>query len=717
MPLTRSSTAPLIDNNKSQPPIDTHRSELIDHYSWEDDDSEDKPLFTLDQRDQATATAPLDLHPSHSISNSKTVPIPTTSHRSLERPVQESGKALRRSLVYIDRREPSFVEDEDAKLVRKSLIFNKAGTLDSMNKPSDVEDTASLLEDVTAFEDPEQRLPLSAAEAINTNAESEGQPDPSLATHARLAVQYEQSQPKSTLSPTKVMTPSQFEHYRQQQELKRSNSDASKSEDSAESEFDEEDETEKNREAERQRRKQEAHLSVYRQQMMKVTGQQSPTLSLRPEMNRTSNSSPNILTRSNDQGNKSGSGKSSEGDDDDDIPLGILAAHGFPNRNRPPTQLGPSKSIPNLQASFHPHVSSSAYPPIDHDSSNRSSLPVFARNLPRDPYFGASLVNPSNRESLALGGGSSVHGSPSPALPPGGLVGVIATEERARAMRRGSPNPPGLYENQAGFPGMNPYSNSHSMQPNLSGMSGPQNGLSSVENTQMQLSQQMTQMMQTQMQWMQQMMQMQGLQAASQSQIPRTYQPSSVGSPNMRPASMPSGPALNLPPGGLHEDQRTLSLLDPNLSPRWNGRPISSIPVGASRPHTPSGQGYTPSIAPSERSNIGMASRYRPVSTILQEQRSNITPPGSKLWTDENRKSVSTASQSQFHTEKATLTPTVTVRPSSGGRAATSGRDLDDEADDDEGWAEMMVKRERKKHGWKTKRATSPLGDLMNVVH
>lgn len=700
----------------SQPaPIHTDRSKLDDHspYSWDDCDSEDQPLFALASRKQTTPAAAPDLPRSDHILNSNSVSIPTTSHRSLERPMQKSRKALRRSLVYTDKRESSFIEDDDAKLVRESLL-SKSGTPTPLQRSPDVENEAPLFESAPALDLPGQSRLAFASEARNAPTVSDSQPDASIAAHARLAAQYEQRQPKSSPSPTKVMTPSQFEHYRQQQELKRSNSDASKSDDSAESEFDEEDETEKNREAERQRRKQEAHLSVYRQQMMKVIGQQSPASSLRPEMNGTNVSSSNLTTPSYNQGNKSGSGKSSEGDDDDDIPLGILAAHGFPNRNRPPAQLGPSKSIPNLRASFHPHASSPGHMSQEHEAGNRGSLPVFARNLPRDPYFGAGLVNSPNRESLALGGGTSVYGSPSSILPPGGLVGVIATEERARAMRRGSPNPPALYDHQFGMSGMNPCSNPYAMMPqNSHGMLvPPQHGLSPAENSQMQLSQQMTQMMQTQMQWMQQMMQMQGIQSPAQPQMPSPYHPSLASNTSLRPASMPSGPAFSIAPRGPHTDQRTLSMLDPNI-PRWNGPPMPYHAAGGKRPGTPSAQGYAPSIAPSERSNVGMAPRYRPVSTIPQEQRPNTMSPGPKQWSDENRKPFPIASQSQFHLEKMAPTPTVTIHPV----PSDDTKPLDDEADDDEGWAEMMRKRERKKHGWSAKRATSPLGDLMNVVH
>lgn len=542
--------------------------------------------------------------------------------------------------------------------------------------------------------------------------------DPFIASHARLAARCEWNQPTSASSPNKVMTPSQFEHYRQQQELRRANSKVSHSDDSADSDYDEKDEVEKDREAERQRRKQEAHLAVYRQQMMKVTGQQSPEPSFRPEMGGANSSAPNLTVPSPNQGNNSGSGKSSEGDEDDEVPLGILAAHGFPNRNRPPTRLGSPSSMQNLRASTPAQMASPGARSVDNKQGNRTSLPVFARNLPRDPYFGASVVKPSNRESMALGRGSAMPGSPSTnAMPPGGLIGVIATEERARARRRGSanPQPQGPYDHQQELPGPSQY-----QYPSMSRDSllppGGQPGYAPAENTQMQLSQQMTQMMQTQMQWMQQMMQMQGMQGSPQPQMPNSFSSLPINAP-MRPNSMPTSQNMNHVSREPRADQRTLSMLDPNAS-RWNGSRLSYDSPGDNRPGTPSRNGYAPSLAPSERSNVGMASRYRPVS-VVPEQEHN-TMPAPKPWNDENRRSpLSIPSQSTFQSEKTkSLGPTVTIRPvSSEGRQTLSGKKFDDEDDDDEGWAQMMEKREKKKSGWKMKRATTTLGDLMNAVH
>lgn len=690
-----------VNGKASRPtPISTDRSREVEPspYSWDSQHSGEGLLNTVESP-QATSTTPPPFERRKSLPLSN---LPsTTNHRSLERPNAAADRGLRRSVLYASKRDSAAVEDEDARVVRQSLYSNRRSSQPLVMSDHDDSDDTPLFANVP-----------------KTTAATEDPADISIAAHAQLAAQYEERQPATTASGTKIMTPSQFEHYRQQQALRRSNSDASsKSDDSAGSDFDEEDEAEKNREAERLRRKQEAHLSVYRQQMMKVTGQETPAPSLRPELERASNSAPNLTVPSIKGGNQSSSGKSSEGgDDDEEIPLGILAAHGFPNRNRPPTRLNPSSSIPNLRASFHQPYISSAGSVAGHESGNRSSLPVFARNLPRDPYFGASLVNPSNRESLALGGGASVYGGP-PAtagpptsLPPGGLVGVIATEERARAMRRGSPNTQAMYEYQNGMSAApihpsgipRPYTMMNMNPPNMPVPPAP---VSATEQAQIQLSQQMSSMMQMQMQWMQQMMQMQGGQGPPPSLMPPGAFPPTM--PAMRPNSMPTAASMHNTPAGYQNDQRTLSMLDPNASSRLNS-PYASANL---RPGTPAGQTYAPSIAPSERSNVGMASRYRPVSTAPPEAESSYhyVP---KPWNDENMRS------SPSMTSRPSKPP---VRPmSAAGKSILTVRSPPagpDDDDDDEGWAEMMKKRENKRNNWKLKKETSGFGDVLNAVH
>ncbi|KAL5335253.1 hypothetical protein BJX70DRAFT_410660 [Aspergillus crustosus] len=719
-------------------PISTDRSKEVESspYSWDSRHSEEGLLAVVDspqddtpapafQPSVATAgpTPPAHGGRRRSTPMANAIPVNTTSHRSLEKPTMAGDKGLRRSVLFSTSSHTSVIVDEDAKLVTASVNSKKrvsqAPFSDVSQVLEDDDDTPLFRANNTIKTASKQRKFLPTPGQIEDNV------DASIAAHARLAAEYE-SKPIPPSSANKIMTPSQFEHYRQQQELKRANSNASDSEESAESEFDEEDEAEKNREVERQRRKQEAHLSVYRQQMMKVTGQQSPSPSLRPE-DRPSNSTPNLGSLSLHPGNPSGSGKSSEGDDDDEVPLGILAAHGFPSRNRPPSRLMSSNSMQNLRASYQPPHFGSASSEI---GGNRTSLPVFARNLPRDPYFGAGLVNPSNRESLALGGGGSVYGGPSaatgssPALPPGGLVGMIATEERARAMRRGSPNTQAMYESHSGIPGPSgsmagiprPYT---MLSMNAAGGLNRQAPISTTEQVQIQLSQQMSSMMQMQMQWMQQMIQLQSGQAptpqlASPGLLPMPF---SIN-PNWRPSSMPAsgGPFDNTPPGQGGGNPRIFSMMDPNVPPRLNNL-VAPFASGGNRPGTSGGAGYAPSIAPSERSNVGLAPRYRPVSTLPAEAESSSFLPLPKPWNDENQRST-------FATPSAIAnSPNPTIRPvSSYSRTLTAPSKLHSQAqpedeDEDEGWADMMKKREKKRNNWKVKKESSSFGDLLNAVH
>jgi hypothetical protein len=268
----------------------------------------------------------------------------------------------------------------------------------------------------------------------------------------------------------------------------------------------------------------------------------------------------------------------------------------------------------------------------------------------------------------------------------------------------------------------------------------------SEQQAQVELSQQMTQMMQMQMQWMQQMMQMQGYQGPPPPLPPMMMKGGMPTPPAwgagpmpgtpMGPPSMMAGPPMAGPPSmsGAHPnmrpmslapgassqyDQRTLSMLDPNVSTRRTGSPMPPPSSNTFRPNTANGS-YAPSIAPSERSNAGMASRYRPVSVMHGGDPGHLN----RGWSEENRPNKAVlASQPRAQLPKSTSLATVTIRPvstdtqplsGSGGKKAHAGSD---DEDDDDAWAEMMKKRDKKKSSWKMKRATSSLGDLLSAVH
>ena len=530
--------------------------------------------------------------------------------------------------------------------------------------------------------------------------QSDSSIDPTLAESVDLANRYQTAKP-NTIKPMpnkKVMTPAQFEKYKQQQEMDRrlGASGDSDSEDEADN-YEDDDEVEKEKEAAKQRRKQEAHLAVYRQQMRKVTGEQAPQRStsnlgntLDPKVNASTtdlNSRLSHLTVSTKLSSRS-SGEE-EGEEDEDVPLGILAAHGFPNKSRPPNQLAGSSSNPNLRGLAQQQPGAPSVAGVE--SAKRGSLPVFARQLPQDPYYGASLVNQSNRESLAMHHSSMAPMAGSVAATahphhPSGLVGVIAGEEKARAMRRGSPNAQGSYDLPPGMqhPGMVRSQTMGSMgQMPYPGMMPPMPMMSPGDHAQIQMSQQMNQMMQMQMQWMQQMSQMMGGQMSPGQQMPPMM--SNGSSPNLL---APPGASTRPQSVSPIQGQRSMSTLSPSMS-NWNQAPQGN---------------YAASIAPSERSNVGLASRYRPVS---------IAPESEAM--SARRASTFTSSTRPFsHVDPSPRFSSYMNTPNPVGRRSPLANDEDD---DEQGWAEMKAKKDKKQRTWKLRKEHNSLQELYNGVH
>lgn len=510
----------------------------------------------------------------------------------------------------------------------------------------------------------------------------------------------------------KVMTPMEFERYRKDKEFesrraeveeareKAANGDEDEEEDNYD---DEEDEVEKSKQLAKQRRKQEAHMSVYRQQMMKVTGESADIAPLRPGI-QMSLSTPNLTVP---ESSRNPSSEVSE--DDEEVPLAILAAHGFPNKNRPPTRLTNMMSNPNLRQASQPSYQrpSSAAGQVP---AGNGPLPPFARGLPQDPY---GLVNAPVRESFAMGGGVPA-GQPSP-VPPGGLVGVIANEERARSMRRGTPQVPqmdsfqnagaigpGGFDPVQGIPPQMMYPQAMQMQIQQQMQQQMQNMmLSPGEQAQIQLSQQMSQFMQMQMQFMQ-MMATNNNPAASP-EPPRSaghMGSQSLGAISGMNSAMGIHPEMNpgvrasfLDPGVFDSSRgdihnRTMSLVQPS-SASWLQPPQPGY-AGSIRAQ---GNGYTPSIAPSERSNVGLPGRYRPVSSV----------PTSSATPDNNRTSLASGGGPSPLGAGKTLRVVENTSPQK--KSASK-----DEADDDEeeGWAAMKAKRDQKKSSWRLRKTLAP---------
>ncbi|CAM1507131.1 Fc.00g067720.m01.CDS01 [Cosmosporella sp. VM-42] len=616
-------------------------------------------------------------------------------------------------------RPSDIIEDEDAKLLQDSIAVGRLLSDSNSNNYS----APRFQRDEDTFSSTFARKPLNSSFKKGDDNLFEG----SLVHSSRIANRYASQAPSPPRN--KVMTPAQFERYRLDKERQGTTEETRKSNSNDDDEDDinyddDEDEIEKSKQQAKQRRKQEAHMAVYRQQMMKVTGEQ-------PDMNPPerpglplSMSAPQL---SQIKSPSPGPVGDEDADEDDEVPLAILQAHGFPNKNRPPTVLSNMGSNSNLRAA----AMSQARPGSvmgDNASNNpnqrHSVLPAFARNLPQDPFVGASLSRPAVRESLQFSGGLPASQSQQSLAPPqqqqslphGGLVGVIASEERSRAMRRGSPNvdgqkllpgmngQPGGFDPISGIPPHMMYNHSNmsaagSMQgmPNMQGMQGmggmggmpgmPQMpgqmpGMLTVgDQAQLQMTQQMSQFMQMQMQFMQMMATNQGsgapqLQppygglAATQSMNDLSSRHSMMGDPMM-------GEPMLEPPRRMDAGMRTMSMVQPS-SASFIQQPGYAGSIRAS------GMGYAPSIAPSERSNIGLPGRYRPVSQAP-----------SALMPDNHRRTntMSGALSHRWDENKAKSTINVVSK---------AGEGSDD--DDEEGWEAMKAKRDKKRTMWKSKK-------------
>lgn len=659
---------------------------------------------------QDSPPVPKHIHPTHT----QTMPQPHTSNLSGRPPQAESRSftGLRRISAHASKRDSTPLLDEDARLAMDSVHasqrlnrssrdidsyidsyrdsygednegFVRQSTMSPARSPALPSDRSRQRTPVElydgAYRDPSNTRRVDSAETT-PRAKKLDMAQPELERSL-----FDKSSPRAVImapprrkpvpvanagSQNKVMTPAEFDRYRQQQESQRGASGASKSDgsDDESDDYEDDEEEERKKQVAKERRKQEAHLAVYRQQMMKVTGEQpadSPILRSGLEKSQTAPAGRRTPTFTFDKP----PGSKASDDEDDEVPLGILAAHGFPAKNRPPSMAGPSIKY-----------QSESYPPPPMSTAGASTsgrpLPPFAKNLPPDPYFGAGLVNPSTREPLGFNQNhaGSVHGGPQGAAHPAGLVGVIAGEERARAARRGTPNA------QGGFGNSLP----QGMMPPMMGMPPT---LTPGDEAQIHMSQQMAQMMQMQMQWMQQMQTMMasGMQppmAPPHMQMPgggmlspqMMQQQQQMGNGMLSPGQIPrpmSHSAPGSPSAMPNIGPRSMSMMMPTASPAWNRQSMAPSMMSGALPQP----GYAPSIAPSERSNVGMPSRYRPVYIPAIDE--GVSRPGSSL-------SMRTAGKL-----------TSTVRP--------VGR-VNEEEDEEEGWEEMKKKRDAKKNNWKNRK-------------
>jgi hypothetical protein len=449
--------------------------------------------------------------------------------------------------------------------------------------------------------------------------------------------------PAKSDEPKKVYTAKQFEILKKHADK---SSTGKSSESDSEPEYDDDDDDEATiLEKRRQQQQKEAQHLIWRQKMTKEIGDQSSPLPGRPSFPRGNQSAPNLFGHA--PKNSVSTGGSSGSSDDEDIPLGVLQAHGFPKKDQPPDpRLSSNSFVGRPVSTLAPLPQRPASPARSTAGGNRNSvLPPFARRLPTDPYMGqGDLVNPANRESMGFNRASvpqSVH-MPAAAqqqlMPqvPGGLVGVIAEEERQRGLRRGSPNaqarqstvlPPGVGPMMPMMPGMGAMGMGAGMMPGMPMMPGQ-----GVSPDQQQLNQQMFQLMQQQAAMLEQMysqmsqfgqtpnMPQHGFSQAPDPQARRMSMASNLrpGYPQSRTMSM-----VNVQPPQIN--QRTMSMV--NLSNEGWGMQNNLMSGAASvRGLGLQNNGYAPSVAPSERSNIGQPSRYKPVqASHLADGGSTIT--------------------------------------------------------------------------------------------
>ncbi|RPA77281.1 hypothetical protein BJ508DRAFT_310350 [Ascobolus immersus RN42] len=693
--------------NRKQPPTITMKTS----HSPTNYDTVDSPR-DFGRRQSEEALMAYDSSPRNSRTLTPQVATFSQSHArqdSLTAPVQNYGRRRgsgdhgRRSSQLV-RREG--VEDEDARIVRQSI-----------RRPDAVSSLAPKKDRDSGWE---ENIASSANSSVNSlPSKPQALPSPKASEDddnvfdltITEKVTYERKQ--SVRKAPKKMTKAEYDRYIAQKEA-----EASSSEDS-ESEEEEEDDSEQERfrELQRQREKQEAHLAVHRQQLMKETGVPGPTA---PPYQRAS-TAPTLSF-------SAAASVAGGSDEDEDVPLAILQAHGFPNKNRPPARLS-NLSTPSLQ------------------NLRSAALPVFARGLPQDPYMnGNGLVNQATRMSLGMGigsggsvyggngggsvyggGGGSVYGGGGGSVYGGGSqygsnVSLYQQMEQVEAMkaarrpggkvspyRTGSPQVPGMDKvpstgvgllglggGSGGFqdprmsmmagmqqPMMDPRMSmmggmpqQQMMDPRMSMMGGSGMGVGSTGGSVVNARE-----LELQMEMLKLQIELEKAKNANNNR----------STPNLPPPSRdslaPPTPQFRPQQG---QGQRAMSM----VAPSDYGRPMSIAPsinmvpnratmagmngMGLPPPQAPFA-GYTPSIAPSERSTVGQPRRYRGVSNIMG---SNASQSG---------RTVTLVSQ---------VPPRMPVGKNGGG------------SDDEDDWEEAKRRREEKKNKWRGKKDSGLLASL-----
>ncbi|KAF4994693.1 hypothetical protein FGRMN_5608 [Fusarium graminum] len=303
-----------------------------------------------------------------------------------------------------------------------------------------------------------------------------------------------------------------------------------------------------------QRKKQQAHLDGYRQRMMKKTS--GPDIPPLPSHSRVS-STWSMNSFKTFRGTQEDYSVQPNDDDEDDVPLALLQSRRRSDGKSDVFSISQPQSttIFNRQGSNIP-------------------MPAFVRGLPQQPFPGnATNAWPLNNQQLI----------------PGGLVGVIASEERAKAMRRVPP--------------------SHGFQPIPDTNSAFNWEVASSQHTPMASYHGMTGMP--------------GMQMAMPPSRPHTP----IAMPQLPPAP-PNHEMFNFIQAQTDFLRTMASINQQRHNQPWDTfssqQSVMNVPVsGARSTYAPSNYAkstyqqsvkYAPSVAPSERSTVGLPSRYRSVS-------------------------------------------------------------------------------------------------------
>jgi hypothetical protein len=427
---------------------------------------------------------------------------------------------------------------------------------------------------------------------------------------------------RATTAPTtaggsRVMSQAEFREYQKRRMTQPPAEESSDDED-----YEDEEEAIRKREEEELMRRKNQQMNIAREAMRRST---------------TAPGNPGAGSMADGMGFPSETSMRAEEWEDEDVPLGILAQHGFPSQTRSRFPSQPTNAMP----SYIPDRPASAGAMSQRTST--MNLPAFARNLPQDPYgssfIGGGLVRPTNRESMGFNGyangpgsvaGDSIAGGmgmpahmmyQEPAMSAPSLVDQIQMRDMSKKKYMGgaSAKKPeggpftGMLGQQMNANGQAQNSTRMSQMPMMNGMNGA-NPMMNMMGGQMPMmgmgmnpmgypmpqgNDYMQQMQQFQQ--MQQMIAMQQMQLQMMHQQPQQDPRMSMALPSNYAASTMGGSSfLNVPNG----QNRPMSFMSPNGNQQPQQRAMSFM--GPS-------PGYTPSIAPSERSNIGLSARYRPV--------------------------------------------------------------------------------------------------------